>query len=620
MEQMASVVRTDGPDNLVGGSGADTLSGGAGLDRLNGGSGADMLDGGAGFDQLFGGSGQDTLIYKAFENLDVTTLSSPGAAFAGYDVYNGGSGAAAHPQADQDTVQVWLNADQFANAAIMAELASAQAWISQQINKNTGQAGAAVFQFQTLNLKITQVEALEIRHFRGAEDTKAPTAVSVMMSDTALKIGDTSTVTVTFSEKVAGFDNSDVHVENGAVDTFATADGGKTWTATFTPTADIEDTSNVVTVDATYTDLAGNAGSGASSANYEVDTKAPTVAVNIVDASIINASTSQVTFEFSEGVNGFVAGDVNVTGGSLSSFTMVDAYNYTAVFTPTAGFTGSATVSVGAASYDDNAGNSGGAGGDSVTVTGASVALPPTSTDPNDPNNNDNDTYNPTPGSSGQNDTLAGADTSSDNITGGAGNDVLVGRAGDDQLNGDNDNDTLYGQAGTDTLLGLNNSDRLYGGSGADSLDGGDGTDWVYGGSGDDSLANSGGVIDLLFGGSGNDSIVGGGSNETITGGYGADSLTGGGGDDRFLYLDPKDTNDQITDFASGDKIDLQALYSGTLTWGGQSSALVDHGVTWYQSGGQTVVLVDLDGNLTNAEFVVTLTNNFSLSSGDFLF
>ena len=31
-----------------------------------------------------------------------------------------------------------------------------------------------------------------------------------MMSDSALKIGDTSTVTITFSEAVTGFDNSDV--------------------------------------------------------------------------------------------------------------------------------------------------------------------------------------------------------------------------------------------------------------------------------------------------------------------------------------------------------------------------------------------------------------------------
>ena len=80
------------------------------------------------------------------------------------------------------------------------------------------------------------------------------------MSDTALKIGDTSTVTITFSEAVTGFDNTDVTVDNGTLSTLTAADGGVTWTATFTPTANIEDTTNVVTVADTYTDVAGNAG------------------------------------------------------------------------------------------------------------------------------------------------------------------------------------------------------------------------------------------------------------------------------------------------------------------------------------------------------------------------
>ena len=74
-----------------------------------------------------------------------------------------------------------------------------------------------------------------------AVDTKAPTTASVMMSDSALKIGDTSTVTITFREAVTGFDNSDVTVENGSLSTLTSADGGVIWTGTFTPSAKIED-------------------------------------------------------------------------------------------------------------------------------------------------------------------------------------------------------------------------------------------------------------------------------------------------------------------------------------------------------------------------------------------
>ena len=75
---------------------------------------------------------------------------------------------------------------------------------------------------------------------------------------------------------MAGFDNSDVTVENGSLSTLTSATAESTWTGTFTPDANIEDTSNVVTVAASYTDVAGNAGTGATSANYAIDTKAPT--------------------------------------------------------------------------------------------------------------------------------------------------------------------------------------------------------------------------------------------------------------------------------------------------------------------------------------------------------
>ena len=109
-----------------------------------------------------------------------------------------------------------------------------------------------------------------------AIDTLAPTVISVIMSDTELRIGETSTVTVTFSEAVTNFNNSDVTIANGTIiDTFTSADN-ITWTATFEPATEIKDTSNVVTVAATYNDQAGNSGSGATSANYIVDTKTPT--------------------------------------------------------------------------------------------------------------------------------------------------------------------------------------------------------------------------------------------------------------------------------------------------------------------------------------------------------
>src|SRR5439155_951892 len=77
-------------------------------------------------------------------------------------------------------------------------------------------------------------------------DTKRPTA-TIVVADSALQAGETSLVTITFSEAVSGFDNSDLSVANGTLTGVASTDGGVTWTATLTPTANIEDTTNLNT-------------------------------------------------------------------------------------------------------------------------------------------------------------------------------------------------------------------------------------------------------------------------------------------------------------------------------------------------------------------------------------
>ncbi|WP_199275647.1 Ig-like domain-containing protein, partial [Pseudomonas corrugata] len=52
-------------------------------------------------------------------------------------------------------------------------------------------------------------------------------------------------------------------VANGTVTGLSSSDGGITWTATFTPSAGINDTSNVITLtNGGIADLAGNIGTG----------------------------------------------------------------------------------------------------------------------------------------------------------------------------------------------------------------------------------------------------------------------------------------------------------------------------------------------------------------------
>ena len=92
-------------------------------------------------------------------------------------------------------------------------------------------------------------------------------------------------------------------------------------------------------------------------------------------------------------------------------------------------------------------------------------------------------------------------------MTGGRGNDTLIGTALGDALNGRGGNDRIEGQdghdrirggAGRDLLFGGNGNDLLLGqGSSGDTLRGGDGTDSLDGGAGTDRIFNDG--IDMIF-------------------------------------------------------------------------------------------------------------------------
>jgi serralysin len=101
---------------------------------------------------------------------------------------------------------------------------------------------------------------------------------------------------------------------------------------------------------------------------------------------------------------------------------------------------------------------------------------------------------------------IAGYYTS--NIWGGDGNDVLDGSRSQylRYISGGNGNDTIVG-----------------GWAGA-QLEGGAGDDVVTGGSG----------LDRLYGGAGNDMLTGGGDSDVLNGGDGADTLKGGTGDDTY--------------------------------------------------------------------------------------
>ncbi|WP_370539755.1 MBG domain-containing protein [Algoriphagus sp. Y33] len=169
-------------------------------------------------------------------------------------------------------------------------------------------------------------------------DGVRPTS-NIVVSEDELRIGETSLVTVTFSEAVFGFSNQDLSFSNGTLSPVSSADGDITWTATFTPTANVEEQTNVITLDNTGVENAGgNVGTGTTdSNNFGIDTRRPTAIIVVADTQLASGETSPVTIEFSEAVTGLTAADFAVPNGVLSDPESTDGITWSATFTPADG-------------------------------------------------------------------------------------------------------------------------------------------------------------------------------------------------------------------------------------------------------------------------------------------
>lgn len=190
----------------------------------------------------------------------------------------------------------------------------------------------------------------------------APTLTSAIFTDDALKVGETSLVTFTFSEAISGFTNADLIIANGTLTVVVDASAETIWTATFTPTDNLEAATNVITVDMTgVADVAtSTSGVGSTdSSNYAIDTKEPTAAITYSDADgIVKAGDSlTITATFNEemadlpvvqialsGANTVIA--VSMTKATTTSYT----YDHTVV-------AGNGTVTVALSTGTDVAAN-----------------------------------------------------------------------------------------------------------------------------------------------------------------------------------------------------------------------------------------------------------------------
>jgi len=174
-------------------------------------------------------------------------------------------------------------------------------------------------------------------------------------------------------------------------------------------------------------------------------------------------------------------------------------------------------------------------------------------------------------------------------MSGGDGNDVLIGTAGLDSLIGGEGHDRLTGHGGNDSLNGGNGDDTY-----VFNANGALGTDTILDTGGSDTLDFSAGSVahtvnltllsnvvnanltinwaagvfmENLTGGSGVDTFTGDGNANRLTGNGGNDILNGGLGDDTYVFdVDANQGADTITDAGGVDTLDFSATTTKNLT------------------------------------------------------
>jgi hypothetical protein len=252
--------------------------------------------------------------------------------------------------------------------------------------QGSGDADNALFEIVGSSLKAIDASALSegaksvrVRTTDAAGNTyekvlsvtvNTPPTVSVASDKTSLKAGETATITFHFSKAPTGFDLGDVSVSagSGSLGNLTVDQNDPTiYRATFTPAADTQNLSSMISVGAGKFSDANGLANVASTSNVLIggDTALPGVTLSADRTQFKAGEAAAVTFSFSEAPVGFGAGAVKVSGGTLSNLAVDqnDARVYHATFTPDSGAQNlGGTISIDAGKFFDAAGNANTAG------------------------------------------------------------------------------------------------------------------------------------------------------------------------------------------------------------------------------------------------------------------
>ena len=236
-------------------------------------------------------------------------------------------------------------------------------------NDRTGSAElGGDWQFESIHGQVGNVTLIDDATLGGYAHVLTTPSVTVDIVDVLLSDSNLdSVVTFEFSESVNNFDETDLATVGGVISGFTIIDADS-YQAVFTADDGIDMTGSV-TVNASYTDLAGDPGL-AGSDTVAIDTLNPTVAAAFVESSLSDSNpTSIVNFTFSETPVDFTLGDITAVNGSMSGLVMDTATTYHATFVADDNLDGTGAVSVEASRFTDVAGNDNAASAqDNVTI------------------------------------------------------------------------------------------------------------------------------------------------------------------------------------------------------------------------------------------------------------
>jgi Ca2+-binding RTX toxin-like protein len=640
-------------ENVVGTAANDTLVGNAGSNRLDGGAGDDTIAGEAGADTLIGGAGIDTAWYNnsavgvlvdlrsgtgaggdaqgdtlsGIENLAGSNFNDTLIGDVGSNQLDGGVG--------DDTIAGEAGADTLIGGAGIDAAWYNNSAVGVLVNLMTGTGAGGDAQGDTLN---------------GIENLVGSAFNDTLDGDTGANAltgadGDDILRSYAGNDVVSGGNGNDLINAGSGADAI---DGGAGIDTVYYDSSTVGVTVNLATGTGAGGDAQGDtltgienlAGSGFNDKLY--------------GSAVANALTGG---DGDDVLRGGAGADVLNGGNGL------DQANYQG---------SAAAVSVDLLAHTASGGD---AAGD--TLTGIENLYGSSNADQLTGDNARNviggELGNDTLAGNGGDDSLSG-EGGNDNLSGGDGADRLVGGDGIDTIHGGIGNDSVDAGSENDQVFGEAGNDSLYGGAGADSLDGGDGNDTLEGAAGADTLTGGAGIdtasyagsaagvsvnlatgvvsggdaagdtfssieqvlgsalADTLTGNANANTLWGMGGGDVLTGGGGGDALKGGAGNDRFVYTALSDSavsgigKDGITDFSTGDKIDLSAIDADGNSGNGDTAFTFGTGdytrhageLRVVTSGSVQVVYVDVNGDKVS-DFAINVTADHGLMASDFV-